>query len=690
MSDKKLPDDKKAEFGFYFLSLSQFIDIDNPEELLEFITDGEFNKNVLDCEQFDDKGVDALWVDEESKVVHIFNLKHVTKSKHGSVPINAIKNTIAFAHHLRNGSDFVDPNKSEELGNQIMELMSNDSYDIQINFITNAHRERISPEFREKKLLEREKQERDLKDLEQSNDVTITTHFLNDLASYIYDSGEKIDAQVNLPKGSVLKHSISPMSSKLSYLASIHLDEIIRITCNDPMLRENTNDVNIIESDIDISIASNILFDNVRGYLGPKNQFNKNMLKVLSSDPEYFFYFNNGITIVVDRAELKEMRNQDKLILEGVQVVNGGQTLKTIYRYLDGNEKLSNLREAQVLVRVLLASGEMKYQVAEYTNSQSKINDADLKSIDKIQRSIEELLSSENINYIRKRGEISSKRGNGSLSKETMAQIIYSIKGYPYAVSNAKRKLFTDYYDSIFNSDLTGGSIVSYAKTYFSILDEYKSDPVKKLSIKKSQQKVFYILALTLGPNQQSGSIRSKIIKLENAINSYKKEESLSNSRKLYQKEFLQFIVDNYSSLSDDSISSERSGFIKSENAPSDLVRPVEKLITETQILNLKYKRQKELSQWSVIYMDSRVGFLRYNKVQGDWSLNLGVTSKTIDDFDYEKHFHDLKNAGLNVSLKKTDYENIQLFGLTDDITLTQQSAIEKVILEINKIRNNR
>lgn len=42
---------------------------------------------------------------------------------------------------------------------------------------------------------------------------------------------------------------------------------------------------------------------NIRGFLGEKTPINDGMTKTLAGEPDHFFYYNNGITIICDRAE---------------------------------------------------------------------------------------------------------------------------------------------------------------------------------------------------------------------------------------------------------------------------------------------------------------------------------------------------------------------------------------------------
>ena len=133
------------------------------------------------------------------------------------------------------------------------------------------------------------------------------------------------------------------------------------------------------------------------------------------------------------------------------QIVNGGQTIRAIYNYLNSENEsniIKNLRETYVLVRIfkIPVEDELKNRIAEYTNSQNAIASSDLKSVDKIQIQIENYLKEEQILYIRKAGQLGEDNIEYKyrISKEKTAQILYSAFGFPDRASNQKKRLFQE------------------------------------------------------------------------------------------------------------------------------------------------------------------------------------------------------------------------------------------------------
>lgn len=121
------------------------------------------------------------------------------------------------------------------------------------------------------------------------------------------------------------------------------------------------------------------------------------------------------------------------------------------------------------------------------------ISPIDLKSVSKIQIDLENYLKNQNVLYIRKAGDV----GNSNftydyrISMEKFTQILYASQGYPDRVSNAKKKLFSDYYEDIYsqeNFDIEKAK--QLIELYFSI-DRYYNEKYGKGIY---DQKIFYIV----------------------------------------------------------------------------------------------------------------------------------------------------------------------------------------------------
>jgi hypothetical protein len=130
---------------------------------------------------------------------------------------------------------------------------------------------------------------------------------------------------------------------------------------------------------------------NIRGFLGGTG-INQAMEATLSERPEYFWYFNNGITIVGSEAQEITQKGRTVLRVNNPQVINGQQTT----RVLAAQTEVSPA--ASVLARVIQIPGdvdgedrfdELVSRIVEATNWQNQIRASDLVANDRRQVFIE-------------------------------------------------------------------------------------------------------------------------------------------------------------------------------------------------------------------------------------------------------------------------------------------------------------
>ena len=78
-------DSAKARFGFYLFMLENICNVKDVSEQIELITDLDFNRGLYGTGD-DDRGVDAVYIDDDNKSINLFNFKyrekfHPTKSQ---------------------------------------------------------------------------------------------------------------------------------------------------------------------------------------------------------------------------------------------------------------------------------------------------------------------------------------------------------------------------------------------------------------------------------------------------------------------------------------------------------------------------------------------------------------------------------------------------------------------------------
>jgi hypothetical protein len=204
---------------------------------------------------------------------------------------------------------------------------------------------------------------------------------------------------------------------------------------------------------------------NIRGFLGSDTAVNQGMVATLKSEPERFFYYNNGVTIICDEAERKSSGGHDILQVGNPQVINGQQTTRTLATFPQQAAK------ASVLVKVIrvpradpensMGFEEVVSRVVQGTNWQNAITQSDLMSNDRRQIELERALRKIGYLYLRKRqkqGEAQALEGGKQfyiVKKEQFAQAVAGCDLDPVIIRSGKEKLFEEeHYPQVFpNSD---------------------------------------------------------------------------------------------------------------------------------------------------------------------------------------------------------------------------------------------
>lgn len=526
--DEDVNEIEQKRFGFYLFILECITNNANIEELKNCIIDTEFC-SVIENKKNNDYGIDAVYINEETNTIQLFNFKYrenfsVRKGQNERTILDSSK----FLLHLYQRNFKNIDSKTKEKMETIAERFDSDKiWKTELFLISNDNHGLKSDN-------------QTLEIYKDYYDISVQSIVLDDIMSFISGKPDDISAQFLIDSDAVLTYEENSLSSSKSYLVKLSVANLIRMTCKSKELRNNSG-IHELEELKNVELDLGILYDNVRGYLG-ETRFNKNILKTLNEDPSKFFMYNNGITITAKNIIAKETNGRTKFLctINGFQVVNGGQTIRTIYefknKYFD-DEKIS---KAEVLVRIFQTEEdqELTNNIAEYTNSQNAISSVDLKSISNLQIQIEKFLDAENIHYVRKAGDIgdSAKDYTYRISMEKVGQILYSHMGFPDRATNQKSQLFDRYYDEIFDEeklDLT--VLVDLIKLYYKIEEEYEQSRYDSYP-----QKYFYVIFLVRKLHKSKISDAINIV--EKALIEYRSGENLSDARKLIQKGFRVFL----------------------------------------------------------------------------------------------------------------------------------------------------
>jgi hypothetical protein len=275
------------------------------------------------------------------------------------------------------------------------------------------------------------------------------------------------------------------------------------------------------------NIGIRLFARNIRGFLG-STDVNKEMQLTLQEESQYFWYYNNGITIVCDEAREIKIRGRSHLKIINGQIINGQQTTRILSQNKDN--------DAEVLVRLVEIPRDKSESQEIYshiinkivaaTNWQNAISQSDLKSNDVEQVRIEREFRKHNYQYLRKRmisseaRERYGERYRWIVRKDDLARAIAACMMDPYEVRLGKDRLFEDdaYYKIFDRRNISEYLLYFWLNrmvTYYARLD-YRRGYAKYV--------VMNFIWAKLGQDLRRPYMRSRFIKACERENKYYRE----------------------------------------------------------------------------------------------------------------------------------------------------------------------
>lgn len=204
---------------------------------------------------------------------------------------------------------------------------------------------------------------------------------------------------------------------------------------------------------------------NVRDYLGSRKSdanINNGIKKTAQSNPEDFWVYNNGITVLTHHFEEIVIRGRKQLHVRGVSIVNGAQTtgaLGSLAKAPDAN--------AFVPARFVQTNDpDLVYNIIQFNNSQNKVTASDFRSTDRIQKRLRDEVSAiPNAKYEggRRGGHRDIiERNKNLMPSYTVGQALAAFHQDPLTAYNQKSDIWVSdkTYARFFNDDTTGPHLV--------------------------------------------------------------------------------------------------------------------------------------------------------------------------------------------------------------------------------------
>ncbi len=304
---------------------------------------------------------------------------------------------------------------------------------------------------------------------------------------------------------------------------------------------------------------------NIRQWMQFKTSVNKGLRDTLQNNPDKFFYYNNGITIVV--SDIEEFGEND-LMLHAPQIVNGAQTSNSI---LDHAKRTKNM-DGSMTVTIIKADNEQdQNNITKYRNSQNSVRGKDLVSLMDFHKSVKSQLKNYRYFYEIQAGSFDSKtkseqaeyEGDATynnylpdnhkkvvVAKDAIQALVAGIEQRPTEAYSSPAQFLPrgNKYDQVFNENLKDDYKLLF---YPYLVKEYAKKVLKYGKQGKHKTKryatLFYVAVyfriLHKNMLQTKGDFKLDILKLEPVFRSFKLNSRILKLADIIVTKFLEDTV---------------------------------------------------------------------------------------------------------------------------------------------------
>jgi hypothetical protein len=384
----------------------------------------------------DDKQIDAVIVDDETRRVLIIQSKFFESGSVDAEPLREVLSTWVQIQHLDKLQDGA--NDRVKLKVQDIATALADDYSVEFELVTVGQ---LTSSARH-----------DLETYQQTFanfealDASITVIDVHALQARWDEAAKRdvprLDHSFTLEAGELLKLNVAGYKT---LIAAVRLADCLEI----PGIQDQT-----------------LFRRNVRQALGSANRTNKGIRQtILSESPDRFFLYHNGITALCEKMT-PPTEKSNVLKVQGLSVVNGCQSLSTILRCSEGVKKAP---DARVLFRFYeIPQKELADQISQFTNSQTAVNARDLHSNDRkllaVKRAYEHKFRDAYL--VTKRGEPrpANKDSTKTIDIVTLAKCLMAWHCRRPYTAHSETALFTTHFDLLIRADYPPEDILAMAR----------------------------------------------------------------------------------------------------------------------------------------------------------------------------------------------------------------------------------
>lgn len=379
------------------------------------------------CDGRGDKGIDGIYVNENEECIDIFQAKTVQNPGKtlGDTQLKEFVGSLEQLQTVEGLDSIISTTGNTQLKNLLTEYKNffvSSKYAVRGIFVTNADKDSNAESF-----------------LQATSSTTRLEVWDKSLISQMYVPSEKA-----IPATSEISFDVFGYDYAEYNVGSTAKVVIAPVSATD-----------LVQMD---GIQNQQLFDlNLRKNL-EKTKVNKDIAKSISSPAEHrnFLLYHNGITIICDKLDTSE---KDKIKIQGYSVVNGCQTVSSLYKNKD--QVSQDLRILTRIIRVDASQSRLISRITYNSNNQNGIKARDFRSNTQTQARLQQEIEQHYPSYFYeiKRGDEPEQR---IVIENTLAgQILLAFDLKRPSSVQRYSKIFDDLHQEIFaRPEVTGGRIV--------------------------------------------------------------------------------------------------------------------------------------------------------------------------------------------------------------------------------------
>lgn len=392
-----------------------------------------------------DKQIDAVYIDDQTTTIYIIQGKFYKGETVDAEPLREVLSSWIQIKDLQKLQDAA----NDRLRVKISEIATaiEDDYEICFELITTAGLT--------------ESAQGDLeafqKVLSESENLSANLVLVdNDILQARYDESLNknrpyINHEFSVEPGKYMEMTIG---TTRAVIAAIPLHECIKI----PGIKDGT-----------------LFRKNVRQSLGIGNKVNKGIARTLRNDPKEFFFLHNGITAICSSIKI----NEDTMVVKELNVVNGCQSLSTIFNC---SESVRKVTDAYVMFRFYeIDNSERADHISTSTNSQSAVKARDLRSNDKYVLTMKKAYEQTYPDgyFITKRGEtVDPAKYNTAhvVDLNTLGKLMIAWHSQRPTMAYSESRIFDKYFDQLFHREYSTQKVQALSELFEVVYAKWGKD----------------------------------------------------------------------------------------------------------------------------------------------------------------------------------------------------------------------